>query len=66
MEAFCHAKTPFNTNATRHIQYFELTFTKSGKLSGGILWSYCLEKWRVTHTPRERYLEKMTQREFII
>ncbi|CAL8096465.1 unnamed protein product [Orchesella dallaii] len=54
MEAFGNAATVFNTNSTRHAQYLELTFTKTGKLSGGILWAYCLEKWRVTSCARSQ------------
>ena len=52
LDAFGNAETVFNKSATRHIEYFELTFSKSGKLSGGILWNYCLEKWRVTNCGR--------------
>jgi myosin heavy subunit len=54
LEAFGNSATTFNSNSTRHINYFELTFTRTGKLSGGILWAYCLEKWRVTQSQSGR------------
>ncbi|XP_065571075.1 neither inactivation nor afterpotential protein C-like isoform X2 [Artemia franciscana] len=49
IDMFGNAATNFNENATRHIKYFEITFSKTGKVSGALIWSYMLEKWRVSN-----------------
>ncbi|CAG7716563.1 unnamed protein product [Allacma fusca] len=54
IHAFGNASTIFNDSATRLIQYLELTFSKTGKLSGGIVSTFNLEKWRVSSTPRNQ------------
>ncbi|XP_014249774.1 neither inactivation nor afterpotential protein C isoform X2 [Cimex lectularius] len=48
IQAFGNASTPVNNNSTRHALITQLTFSYSGKISGGIFWVYQLEKWRVT------------------
>ncbi|XP_054282333.1 neither inactivation nor afterpotential protein C isoform X3 [Macrosteles quadrilineatus] len=46
-----NAATPVNADSTRHIMMLQVTFSSTGKTSGGIFWVYQLEKWRVTGCP---------------
>ena len=55
LHAFGNGSTIFNDRATGYIQYLELTFTKTGKLSGGIVSLYGLKKYRVTSPGRYIY-----------
>ena len=50
LELLSSAATNDNAGSTRHVRYFETTFTKTGRLSGVIVWNYMLERWRVTDT----------------
>uniref|UniRef100_A0A1B6LPF4 Neither inactivation nor afterpotential protein C n=1 Tax=Graphocephala atropunctata TaxID=36148 RepID=A0A1B6LPF4_9HEMI len=48
IHAIGNAATPVNADSTRHIMQLQVTYSSTGKLSGGIFWVYQLEKWRVT------------------
>jgi myosin-3 len=48
IHAIGNAATPVNGDSTRHLLFTQITFSKSGKMSGAIFWLYQLEKWRVT------------------
>ncbi|XP_068083360.1 neither inactivation nor afterpotential protein C [Anabrus simplex] len=48
VQALGNAETPLNRNSSRHILLLQMTFTRTGKLSGAIIWLFQLEKWRVT------------------
>ncbi|KAF0290913.1 Neither inactivation nor afterpotential protein C [Amphibalanus amphitrite] len=50
LELLGSAATSQNAASTRQVRYFETTFTKTGRLSGVIVWNYMLERWRVTDT----------------
>nr|XP_045621607.1 neither inactivation nor afterpotential protein C-like isoform X2 [Procambarus clarkii] len=53
LEAFGNAVTQLNPNSTRHTRYFDITFSKTGKISGVIVWLLMLDKFRVTERPRD-------------
>ena len=48
LELLGSAATSCNAATTRQVRYVEITFTKTGRLSGIIVWNYMLERWRVT------------------
>ena len=48
LEAFCHASTKFNSNSTRSCQYFEISYTPEGIISGAKILNYMLEESRIT------------------
>lgn len=50
LQALTSASTPINQNSTRCILQTQMTYGKSGKISGAIFWLYQLEKWRVSST----------------
>ncbi|XP_068244393.1 neither inactivation nor afterpotential protein C isoform X2 [Palaemon carinicauda] len=52
LDAFGNAVTQLNPNATRHVRYFDITFNKTGKASGAIIWLFMLDKFRVTERAR--------------
>ena len=45
-----NAGTPLNPDSTRCVLQTQVTFTKTGKLSGAIFWPFLLEKSRVSST----------------
>ena len=47
LDAMGNAATEGNANSSRHARYLEFTFTESGKISGAIISTYMLEKWRI-------------------
>lgn len=49
LEAFGNAVTLNNTNSSRFTSYWELYFSPQGKLSGGRVHLYMLEKSRIVH-----------------
>jgi len=52
VDAFGNAVTQLNSDATRHCRYFDVTYSKTGKVSGALLWIMMLEKSRVTCRPK--------------
>ncbi|KAK7081389.1 Myosin-IIIa, partial [Halocaridina rubra] len=52
LDAFGNAVTQLNADATRHTRYFDITFSKTGKVSGAIIWLLMLDKFRVTERAR--------------
>ena len=50
MEAFGHAKTTVNDNASKFGKYLELQFNEKGRMVGAKFLDYMLEKSRVAHT----------------
>lgn len=52
LDAFGNAVTQLNPDATRHTRYFDITFSRTGKVSGVIVWLLMLDKFRVTHRVR--------------
>ncbi|KAI9359841.1 chitin synthase [Pilaira anomala] len=50
LEAFGHAKTTVNDNASRFGKYLELQFSERGRMIGAKFLDYMLEKSRVAHT----------------
>lgn len=50
LEAFGHAKTTVNENASRFGKYLELQFNERGRMIGAKFLDYMLEKTRVAHT----------------
>ncbi|KAI8137361.1 chitin synthase-domain-containing protein [Fennellomyces sp. T-0311] len=51
LEAFGHAKTTFNDNASRFGNYMEIQFNERGRMSGAKTLNYLLEKKRVVRRP---------------
>lgn len=47
MEAFGNAKTGINDNSSRFGKFLDVTFTKTGKVTGAKLYVYLLERSRV-------------------
>lgn len=47
MEAFGNAKTGINDNSSRFGKYLDVTFTRTGKVTGSKLFVYLLERSRV-------------------
>ncbi|KAK3877220.1 hypothetical protein Pcinc_018021, partial [Petrolisthes cinctipes] len=52
LDSFGNAHTELSSNSTRHLRYFDVTFSKTGKVSGAIVWLLALQKHRLTHRPR--------------
>lgn len=52
LDAFGNAVTQLNSDSTRHARYFDITFSKTGKVSGAIVWMMMLDKYRVTERGR--------------
>ncbi|XP_066969641.1 neither inactivation nor afterpotential protein C [Macrobrachium rosenbergii] len=52
LDAFGNAVTQLNSDATRHVRYFDVTFSRTGKVSGAIIWLLMLDKFRVTERAR--------------
>lgn len=52
LDAFGNAVTQLNSDSTRHARYFDITFSKTGKVSGAIVWLMMLDKYRVTERGR--------------
>ncbi|XP_071531790.1 neither inactivation nor afterpotential protein C isoform X2 [Panulirus ornatus] len=52
LDAFGNAVTQLCADSTRHARYFDITFSKTGKVSGAIVWLLMLDKYRVTERPR--------------
>lgn len=50
IHALVNAGTPLNADATRCALQTQLTFGKTGKISGAIFWIYLLDKLRVSST----------------
>lgn len=50
LHAATSAGTSINEDSTRCILQTQMTYSRSGKLSGAIFWLYQLEKWRVSTT----------------
>ena len=71
LESFGNARTSRNDNSSRFGKYIDISFTKSGKLSGASIETYLLEKVRLIHpSPGERnyhvfyqFLSSATQKE---
>ena len=71
LESFGNARTIRNDNSSRFGKYIDISFTKSGKLSGASIETYLLEKVRLIHpSPGERnyhifyqFLKSATARE---
>ncbi|KAI7902811.1 chitin synthase [Cokeromyces recurvatus] len=53
LEAFGHAKTTFNENASCFGKYLELQFNERGRMIGAKFLDYMLEKSRIAHTSGE-------------
>ncbi|EKM60048.1 glycosyltransferase family 2 protein [Phanerochaete carnosa HHB-10118-sp] len=53
LDSFGNAKTLMNPNASRHGRYLELHFTERGRISGGKVLTYALEKSRVNRLTHE-------------
>ncbi|KAI9493414.1 chitin synthase-domain-containing protein [Zychaea mexicana] len=51
LEAFGHARTTFNGNASRFGKYTEIQFNERGRMSGAKTLNYLLEKKRVVKRP---------------
>jgi myosin-5 len=49
LESFGNARTIRNDNSSRFGKYIDISFTKSGKLSGACIETYLLEKVRLIH-----------------
>ncbi|XP_063851203.1 LOW QUALITY PROTEIN: neither inactivation nor afterpotential protein C-like [Scylla paramamosain] len=52
LDAFGNAVTQLNSDSTRHARYFDITFSKTGKVSGALVWLMMLDKYRVTERGR--------------
>lgn len=50
IQCLTNAGTPVNPDSTRCASQTQLTFGKTGKLTGAIFWIYLLEKLRVSST----------------
>ncbi|KAI0089361.1 chitin synthase [Irpex rosettiformis] len=53
LDSFGNAKTLMNPNASRHGRYLELHFTDKGRISGGKILTYALEKSRLNKLSHE-------------
>ncbi|KAI9261519.1 chitin synthase-domain-containing protein [Phascolomyces articulosus] len=51
LEAFGHARTGFNANASRFGKYMELQFNERGRMSGAKTLNYLFEKKRIVKRP---------------
>ncbi|KAI7870567.1 chitin synthase-domain-containing protein [Spinellus fusiger] len=51
LEAFGHARTALNANASRFGRYMEVQFNERGRMIGAKTLNYLLDKRRVTHCP---------------
>ena len=48
LDAFGNAATEGNANSSRHVRFLDFTFTGTGKISGAIISTYMLDKWRIS------------------
>ena len=53
LDSFGNAKTLMNPNASRHGRYLELHFNDKGRISGGKILTYALEKSRLNKLSHE-------------
>ncbi|GBN25255.1 Myosin-IIIb [Araneus ventricosus] len=52
LEAFGSARTSYNQNASRLLKNVAVTFTKTGKITGGIIEATLLDRTRISCTPQ--------------
>ncbi|KFM77754.1 Myosin-IIIb, partial [Stegodyphus mimosarum] len=51
LDAFGSTRTSYNQNASRLLKTISVTFTKTGKITGGILTATLLDRTRISSTP---------------